>query len=92
MFDFGCHRIEVLLNIFGIIKYTKGFISKIAFDREVEDTATAFFSFESGPNAVLNISYAAWEPQDTLDIYGDKGSIYVPVLNGQYHDRKNKRR
>ena len=81
MFDFGCHRIEVLLNIFGSVKYTKGFISRILFDREVEDTSTAFFSFNSGPNAVLNITHAAYEPQDTMDIFGDKGSIHVPVLN-----------
>ena len=81
MFDFGCHRIEVLLNILGPAKFTKGFISKVVFDREVEDTSTAFFSFDSGPNAVLNITHAAFEPQDTLDIFGVKGSIHVPVLN-----------
>ena len=81
MFDFGCHRIEVLLNIFNSIKFIKGFISKIVFEREVEDTATAFFRCTSGPSAVLNVTHAAYESQDTLDIFGTEGSIHVSVLN-----------
>lgn len=81
MFDFGCHRIEVILNMFNSVKFIKGFISKIVFEREVEDTATAFFRCTSGPNAVLNVTHAAYESQDTLDIFGTEGSIHVSVLN-----------
>ncbi len=81
MFDFGCHRIEVLLNILGPVTDVKGFTGNIVFDREVEDTCTAFFRFESKAHAVLNVSWAAREPQDTLDIFGDKGSIHIAVLN-----------
>jgi predicted dehydrogenase len=81
MFDFGCHRIEVLQNILGPIAFTRGFTDNVRFEREVEDTATAFFRFESGANAVLNVTHAALEPQDTLDIFCEDGSIHVPVLN-----------
>ncbi len=81
MFDFGCHRIEVLLNLFGKIASTDGFLDNILFDREVEDTATAVLKFESGSTAVLNVSHAAYESQDTLTIFGSKGTIHVPVLN-----------
>ncbi|MCE5251344.1 Gfo/Idh/MocA family oxidoreductase [bacterium] len=81
MFDFGCHRIEVLLNIFGEVTFARGFISRLAFDREVEDTATAFLHFKNGPNAILNVTHASFEFQDTLDIFGTQGSIHVPVLN-----------
>ena len=81
MFDFGCHRIEVLLNIFGPVKYTKGFVGNVIFDREVEDTCTAFFNLDSGANVVLNVTHAAYESQDTFDIFGDKGSIHIPALN-----------
>lgn len=83
MFDFGCHRIEVLLNIFGKIKSVKGFADNIIFDREVEDTCTAHIAFESGPKAILNVSHAVFERQDTLDIFGTKGSLHVPRLNGE---------
>ncbi len=81
MFDFGCHRIEVLMNLFGKIKSTDGFIRNILFKRKVEDYASAVFTFESGVTSVLNVTHAVKEPQDTLDIFGSKGSIHVPVLN-----------
>jgi len=81
MFDFGCHRIEVLLNIFGPVASVTGFVDTLVLDREVEDTGTAFFRFASGLNGVLNVTHAAFESQDTLDIFGTEGSIHVPVLN-----------
>ncbi len=81
MFDFGCHRIEVLLNLFGGIDEVKASTTNVLFDREVEDTATAMFHFEQGVSGVLTVSHAAHEPQDTLDVFGSRGSIHVPVLN-----------
>jgi predicted dehydrogenase len=81
MFDFGCHRIEVLLNIFGRISEVKGLIANTVFDREVEDTAAALFRFAGGVCAVLSVSHAAAEAKDTLNIFGSLGSIRVPILN-----------
>jgi predicted dehydrogenase len=81
MFDFGCHRLEVLTNIFGPITAVKAIIANVLFAREVEDTATALFQFERGTCGVLTVTHAAHEPQDTLDIFGSQGSIHVPVLN-----------
>jgi len=81
MFDFGCHRIEVLANIFGPIKRVKSMLANVSFTREVEDTATALFQLESGACATLSVTHAAREPQDSLDIYGDGGSIHVSALN-----------
>lgn len=81
MFDFGCHRIEVLTNIFGAITEVKAMTANAVFDREVEDTATALFRFERGACAVLSISHAAAEPKDSLRIFGSVGSIRVSTLN-----------
>ena len=81
MFDFGCHRIEVLTNILGAISLVRALTSNVVFDREVEDTATALFQFERGASAVLSVTHAAREPRDTLEIFGSRGSIHVPVLN-----------
>jgi len=81
MFDFGCHRIEVLLNIFGPISEVKALIANTVFDREVEDTAAALFRFASGVCAVLSVSHAAAEAKDTFSIFGDLGSIHVSILN-----------
>ena len=83
MFDFGCHRIEVLTNILGPIKNVSAqLVNAIFLDREVEDTATALFQFESGAAASLVVTHAAREAQDTLDIFGTEGSIRISNLNG----------
>jgi predicted dehydrogenase len=81
MFDFGCHRIEVLAHILGRITRVAALTANSLFDREVEDTATASFQFEGGTCGVLTVTHAACEPQDSLDIFGAGGSISVPVLN-----------
>ena len=81
MMDFGCHRIEVLLNLLGPIDGTLGFTDQVRLKRDVEDTAGAFFRFESGAHAALLVSHAAFESQDTLDIFCGKGSLHVSVLN-----------
>jgi len=81
MFDFGCHRIEVLLDLFGPIHGVKSTIGHVLFDRNVEDVATAQFQFESGACATLSVTHAVFEPQDTFDLFCSRGSIHVPVLN-----------
>lgn len=81
MFDFGCHRIEVMLNVFGPIEHVTSIVSNVVFDREVEDTATALFQFKSGTCGVLSVTHAVSEPRDTLDVFCTQGSIHVPVLN-----------
>ncbi len=82
MMDFGCHRLEVLENIFGEVKQLNSIVSNAVFGREVEDTASALFKFAGGTCANLTVTHAAAEPQDTLDIFGTKGSIHIPVLSG----------
>lgn len=81
MFDFGCHRIEVLINLFGQVREVSSLVGAVLFEREVEDTASALFQFEGGPHAALTVTHAAREPRDTLDIYGSEGSLCVAALN-----------
>ena len=81
MFDFGCHRIEVLIDIFGPIAEVKAINANVVFDREVEDTASALFRFERGACGLLSVSHAAAEAKDSLDIFGSQGSIRVSILN-----------
>lgn len=81
MFDFGCHRIEVLNNLFGDVKAVKALNGNVLFAREVEDTSIALMQFERGTQAVLSVTHAAREPQDTLEVFGSEGSIRVEILN-----------
>jgi len=82
MMDFGCHRLEVLTNLFGSVRRMSSLTANVQWkDREVEDTAVATIEFESGPVATVTVTHGAFEPQDTLDIFGTAGSIHIPVLN-----------
>jgi predicted dehydrogenase len=81
MFDFGCHRLEVFMNICGPVTEVKAMTANVVFDREVEDTATALLRFESGACGILSVSHAAAEPKDSLHIFGSAGSIRVSILN-----------
>jgi predicted dehydrogenase len=81
MIDFGCHRLEVLLHLFGPVLQIAGTTANVAFDREVEDTAAVLLRFETGPVASLTVTHAAHEPQDTLHIFGTRGSIHSGDLN-----------
>ena len=81
MFDFGCHRLELLLSLFGPVRQTVGLTANVIFDREVEDTAVAALRFVSGPCATVTVTHAAIEPRDTLRIFGTAGSIHIAVLN-----------
>jgi predicted dehydrogenase len=81
MMDFGCHRIEVLQNIFGKIINVQSQLFNLQFKREVEDTAYVSLLFENDIQAIIRISNTVSESKDTLDIYGTSGSIRIPVLN-----------
>jgi predicted dehydrogenase len=81
MIDFGCHRLEVLLHLFGPVQRTAGLAANVLFDREVEDTAAVLLHFQGGPFASLAVTHAARERQDTLHVFGTQGSIHVADLN-----------
>ena len=86
MFDFGCHRLEILIDLCGPVRDVTSMVGNVAFVRDVEDTAIALLSFERGGYATLSVTHAANVSKDTLDVFGTSGSIHVPVLNeGEVH-------
>jgi predicted dehydrogenase len=82
MADFGCHRVEVLLDLLGPVADVQGFAGNVRYrEREVEDTCVAHLRFRSGAMAVLAVTHATAAPRDTLEIYGTRGSAQLGVLN-----------
>jgi predicted dehydrogenase len=82
MMDFGCHRIEVLLDLLGPVAEVDGFPTNVRLRaREVEDTCIARLRFRSGAEAVLSVTHAALESRDSFEIYASRGSAHVAVLN-----------
>jgi predicted dehydrogenase len=82
MADFGCHRIEVLLDLLGRVAEAHGFADNVRYrERDVEDTFVARLRFARGAVAVVSVTHAAQERRDTLEIFGTRGSAHVGVLN-----------
>ena len=81
MADFGCHRIEVLLNLLGPVASVRSVVTNAALDRDVEDTAATLLRFESGACALIAVTNAAADRRDTLEILGTGGSIRAASLN-----------
>ena len=81
MFDFGCHRLEMLVDLCGPVRRVASVVANVGFNREVEDTAAALLQFERVACAVLAVTHAAFEPQDTLEVFCSKGSLRIAELN-----------
>jgi predicted dehydrogenase len=81
MMDFGCHRLEVLTHLFGTVRRTAALVANVVFDRDVEDTAAVLLQFADGPCAAVTVTHAAEERQDTLQVFGTRGSVHVDELN-----------
>jgi predicted dehydrogenase len=81
MMDFGCHRLEVLTHLFGTVRRTAALVANVVLDRDVEDTAAVLLQFEDGPCAAVTVTHAAEERQDTLQVFGTRGSVHVDDLN-----------
>jgi predicted dehydrogenase len=81
MFDFGCHRIELIMNLLGPVAEMNGMLANVALSRDVEDTAVALLRMEQGALGSVTVTHAAADAADTLDVYGTEGSIRIPALN-----------
>ena len=81
MMDFGCHRLEVLVHLFGSVRRTAALVATVAFDRDVEDTAAVLLQFDRGPCASVTVTHAACEKQDSLHVFGTRGSAHIDELN-----------
>jgi predicted dehydrogenase len=81
MMDFGCHRIEILQHLFGSVEEMQSQIFNLHFKREVEDSAYVSLLFENQIHTIIRVTHAVYEARDTLDIFGTKGTIHIPVLN-----------
>ena len=81
MMDFGCHRIEVLLNLFG--RRSRG--GRRDGEHRVRSAGRGH---GRGPAAVrwrsvrgVAVTHASPERQDTLHVFGTRGAIHVDDLN-----------
>ena len=81
MMDFGCHRLEVLLHLLGAVRRTASIAANVVFTRDVEDTAAVLLQFEQGACGAVVVTHASHDRQDTLQLFGTRGSIQIDELN-----------
>lgn len=81
LMDFGCHRVEVLLNLLGRVKSATGTTGRVYPDHDVEDTATVALAFQGGATGLVTVIRGGTEAYDTVYIQGTEGSIRVDTLN-----------
>ena len=82
LMDFGCHRIEILLNLFGKIRQVGGVTGNIYPQYGVvEDVAVTALSFESGACGAISLVRGGTSEKDTLFIQGTRGTIATEALN-----------
>ncbi len=80
MMDMGCHRIEMLLRLFGPVDDARSLVGRLRTARDIDDTGTALLQFASGVHATLTVSWAPFERRDSFEVFGDRGTISIPVL------------
>jgi predicted dehydrogenase len=80
MMDMGCHRIEMLLRLFGEVTDVTSWVGRLKIERDIDDTATCLLRFASGVHATLTVSWATSARRDSVEIFGDRGTISIPVL------------
>ena len=75
-------RLDLLLHLLGPVVRVTSRVANVVLDREVEDTATALLQFERRAFGIVTVTNAAAEWQDTLDVFGTRGSIRVSSVTG----------
>jgi predicted dehydrogenase len=81
LMDFGCHRIELLLHLFGRPCVAAGTVGKAYPANDVEDSATVALSFKGGANGLVTVIRGGTEDYDRVWIQGTRGVLRVDNLN-----------
>ena len=81
LMDFGCHRIEVLLHLFGVTRVATGTIGKVYPEHDVEDMATVALAFQGGESGLITVIRGGTEEYDKVFIQATGGTLRIDNLN-----------
>jgi len=82
LMDVGSHRIDLVVLLGGKLVAATGFAETRRRGWEVDDTATALATFESGAHGIVTVDWCSESSVDLFEIYGTEGSITIPNLSG----------
>jgi predicted dehydrogenase len=81
LMDFGCHRIELLLHLFGPVRFAAGTVGKGFEDHDVEDAASVALSFPGGASGLVTVIRGGTQNYDRMWIEGTRGVLHVAAFN-----------
>ncbi len=84
LMDLGSHCLDLLMFLCGPIASAESLASKLAWEGEVEDTASLLLRLESGAHANISTHWSGMLPEpewsNSLEIWGTNGSIVTAPL------------
>ena len=83
MMDVGSHRIDLIVLFGGEIEAACGFAESRRRGWQVDDTATAVVTFESGAQGIVTVDWCSQLSADVFEIHGTQGRIMMPNLAGE---------
>ncbi|NPV07809.1 MAG: Gfo/Idh/MocA family oxidoreductase [Anaerolineae bacterium] len=85
LMDMGTHCLDLLEWLIGPIDRLTALVETVAFDYEVEDSATVLLHFSNGAQGIVDVSFNVPDEaaQNVLEIRGTKGAIYADHTIGQ---------
>lgn len=81
LYDVGSHMIDLILFLFGEVKYAAGVSSNQSKVLEVEDNTSGMIVFENGVQGTLQMTFNGNADEDQLTIVGSRGTIKFAIMN-----------
>ena len=88
LLDQGVHLIDLALFFKGIPKSVFGSVGKLAWDSEVEDSASFILQYDNNINCLFSVGWMYWKNKFEFTMYGSHGFISINGLGGSYGEEK----
>ena len=83
LMDLGSHRINLLVDLFGMPSEVKALTDTLTADYETEDSATLAMRFPQGPHATMHCLFGTTANVDSFSVIGTTGELTADPLGGE---------
>lgn len=81
LYDIGSHMIDMILYLFGEVKWASGISDNQSKDFKVNDVTTGMIKFKNGTQGSLQLSFNGNRSRDELLVIGSKGTLILSILS-----------
>ena len=83
LYDVGSHMIDLILYLFGEVKYATGISANQSKELEVEDNTSGIITFKNGVQGTVQLTFNAMDNEDRMTVVGSKGKISFGIMNNE---------